>query len=202
MTQVIAAMRIDREDAVLLLEACGVSQASAFSDERLEDALNEIDAYASESMVAEGKPRRLFSRILDFIQQGGEIIVVSEVRAGRRPAPAPPRQEAPAPRPPVQRAPAAREPRERRPGVISTIIECLTKATPERPTSRQKIHAVLVRRFGPGTEQNRDPRGMMATVRAQVPSGLRIEKKDFKVYSNDRGFWGRWEKAPEAAPAG
>lgn len=72
------------------------------------------------------------------------------------------------------------------PGVITSIIEVLSKATETKPVTKEDLLAQLVKRF-----PDRTPEAMTRTITCQVPSRL-LKEKGIKVQSNDdksRGYW-------------
>lgn len=73
-------------------------------------------------------------------------------------------------------------------GIVQTIIDTLKKATKNKPIPKPGILAVLVKKFGPGTEADKEERTMKSTVASQVPSGLKAEK-EIEVKKNDKGYW-------------
>lgn len=73
--------------------------------------------------------------------------------------------------------------RPSRPGVITRIIELLSKATEKKPITKAEILADLKVQF-PDRAEN----AMKSTISSQVPSGLKVEKKII-VHKKGDGFW-------------
>lgn len=203
------AMKISRSDAVALMEALDYKTAARWSLKKLADKITGLpDILDEETEIEDKKLSKLLKEVLNAVENDDEIVVLEdEVEEEET------EEEAPKPKKkgdkktakrgskkasddeeteteaeeeesvPVKPKPAKKGPGKRGVGVIATIIEELRKASAKKPTTKEKILAVLVKKF-----PDRDPKAMKSTVSSQIPSGLRTEK-GLVVQSNDKGIW-------------
>jgi hypothetical protein len=188
-------MEVSRADAVALLAEAGLRKAGEFPLDKLEQKIRRIDVDFEEHMIKDPDMKGLYGDICRTKEEGGVITVVDDhgdedavVAAAPTKKPAKPAKKA-GPKKGGKTPGKGEKKPVRKAGVISTIVECLSKATEKRPVTKEQILAVCVERFGPGTEQNRRPESMKNTISAQVPTGLKIEKPHLTVMKNGDGYY-------------
>lgn len=81
------------------------------------------------------------------------------------------------------KAPAKTSPK-RGPGVLSTIIDCLGKASKKEPATVDEIHKVLVKRF-----PERNPKSMRDTIKVSLGSQFKKEKGLDVAHNDSGGYW-------------
>lgn len=202
------AMKLSRSDAVALMEALDYKTAARWSVKKLADKITGLpDILDEETEVEDKKLAKLLKKVLNAVENEDEIVVLEDEAEEEETE-----EEAPKPKKksakkavkrgskkasedeaedeaeeeesvPVKSKPAKKGPGKRGVGVIATIIAELRKANAKKPTTKEKILAVLVKKF-----PDRDPKAMKSTISSQVPSGLRTEK-GLVVQSNDKGVW-------------
>src|SRR5207302_9842900 len=69
-------------------------------------------------------------------------------------------------------------------GVIDTIVECLTKASANKPASKDQILERLVKKF-----PERDPMSMKKTLTGQLSYHLKHNGKIKKLMKSSGGYW-------------
>jgi hypothetical protein len=169
-------MVVRRDEAVALLEAVGFANSAKWDDDRVQTFLERIEEYGDAEDIADIDLKELF---VDLTAASARDKVVELVAGSPRVAKAAP-EEAPKPKA-----------RKRKEGVVSTVIDCLLKGSERRPVTKDAIHQVLVERFGPGTEADRDPRGMRNTLNGltswiKEPAHV---KRGIKLFRSAKGFW-------------
>lgn len=199
------AMKLSKSDAVALMEALDYKTAARWSVKKLADKITGLpDILDEETEVEDKKLAKLLKKVLKAVENEDEIVVLEDEAEEEEAV-----EEAPKPKKkgakkavkrsrkkasddeddeeeesvPVKPKPAKKGPGKRGVGVIATIIAELRKANAKKPTTKEKILAVLVKKF-----PDRDPKAMKSTISSQVPSGLRTEK-GLEVQSNDKGVW-------------
>ena len=68
-------------------------------------------------------------------------------------------------------------------GIIQTIVECLQKASADKPVTREQLLARLTKRF-----PSRNPVAMSRTVNCQLGRRM-FDERGVRVKKNDKGYW-------------
>lgn len=84
-------------------------------------------------------------------------------------------------------------------GIIATIEKMLLAASKKEPITIKAIHKELVKKFGPGTEADRNADSMLTTVKVQVPGRMRFSKGYNVKKTDDGGFYISKKEAVKAA---
>jgi prothymosin alpha len=109
-------------------------------------------------------------------------------KKGAKPAPPAPAKTGKKAAPPVRATGRGAVKGTKKVGIVQCIIDEFSKGTPDKPVTKKEVHDVLVAKFGPGTEANKDPKGMKNTVNAST-SWMKTEKNLDVQTNGEGGFW-------------
>ncbi len=182
---------VRRQDAAALLRALGLTRADSWPPDKLRDYLLRIEEIGEQTDVNDPLLRKLYQRMMLARVQHDEVLVDSGITKK------PPKK---APLPIVGLPPAVipkhkrikpEKPTPKKPGVVNAIIDLLLAASEQHPTTKQLIYQELVTRFGPGTEFNRSPKGMMNTLSGLGTWISRPEhvRRGIKLKRSSDGWW-------------
>jgi len=187
--------KLIRSAVVSLLAGLTFKTPETWDDAKIQKKLAILPEKVDEDAVTEYKLTDEQAATLKVVLAGGEFELVGDDAVAATPAkkkaaaPAAKPAAKPAAAAPAKKAAAApKEPKPKKPGVVQTMLDLYLAATKEKPITKAKILAVLTKKFGPGTEQNRPVAGMKSTVAASS-SSMRTEKGYNVCTDGQGGFW-------------
>lgn len=181
-------MEVKRSEAETLTEELGMSGAKKWSDDKLVSRLKKLSELVDDDTELSKGSKNLYDAIQTSLEEEQDITIAAE-KAAKPTKPA--KEEKPAKGAKKKdekpaKGKATKEKKEKapkKPGVIATMIECLRAANSKKPTTKDAILKILVKKF-----PDREERAMKSTLNSQIPSGLKAEK-NLIVKSNDKGYW-------------
>lgn len=193
-----AAVLLPYKDVVELFYKAGLKNAESWSKEKLLKKLSTVDVLFTESMFDEDEEelKDLYMQISQAIEEGEELEVDMDEAVD---APIVEKKKKKGfVKTKVKKAPSEKKEKKegkgrggvagvKRVGVVDTIITLLQKATERKPITKPDILKVLTDKFGPGTEADKDPKGMQSTVNTQIST--KLKDRGISVHKNDKGFW-------------